>query len=641
METPISVKYQHYHDASQHGPVWGLLNEILHVIVFVYTLFGMIEFRVKFIRMTNLVTLVSRVIIGHSWYLTFKFGIIAAALYLFNIKMDELRIAPTDYNCSMENAARILAEIPGGDHYTYYFADMIQVIGGPFKLLGYRSYLMFGFYSFSLLIMLAIFPIELIHQEIGFNFIRFVLNDTECMADMHAKRKQLTDTLTRWSRDIGSCNLTRVGTKIALDSQLTARYDRTSQEDDCEDRVPLKYPLSLLPRERRLWAFPPIKSQSSAHHYYGRDNNVRVACKNLEMFKPFTRSENWFKLSMIIYPMFICYYFCMLTIVVGGIQLYIIGAIKDLSVTCSQDLFANWTWLDRATFYETLYMIFAMSCSISFYTSYYFGTVLELYVWLAELNQQMDICRNIQQLESLRKRDIALVPSGFRKPIEYFLFTDRHGQCPSIRMLLDELKIKDVDISPCYNQYGGLDCIVAHLRSKFHSQSRKLKQLQIIALRLITKKQTVYRATYINANLFMAELSDTRHMTTTILKRTTYIAVTLATMAASTTSQFQLNYINLTALFGACLAILNLYLVCAALIVNQVKHLVHQIHKFVGTMTDGTSDQDITEIWVKFIDTFGKDQSKLGYKMFCYDITWGSILGFNGLVSSAYLYTIY
>lgn len=45
----------YYHNASEHGTLYRLLNEILHLIVLIYRLYGLIRFEVKFVHLRKLV----------------------------------------------------------------------------------------------------------------------------------------------------------------------------------------------------------------------------------------------------------------------------------------------------------------------------------------------------------------------------------------------------------------------------------------------------------------------------------------------------------------------------------------------------------------------------------------------------------
>lgn len=244
---------RHFHDASQHGIGWAVLNELLHVIMFIYTLYGIIQFRVKFIKMVKLVHWASRFIIAHSWYLSIKFALISTLLYVFNVRLEGKSISMMALNCSLSNydvlvAAELnrsvhtttdgAAALPATstshqgsssplpfDAYLPNLADLLDTFGGPFRLLDNRATLMYGVYSIAIYIMLAIFPLELMYFiTVGFNFIRFVLSDPKCMMDLYARREKHLSRLASWSRNQSDSLLTRGAKMILNQRDLRSNY---------------------------------------------------------------------------------------------------------------------------------------------------------------------------------------------------------------------------------------------------------------------------------------------------------------------------------------------------------------------------------------------------------------------------------
>lgn len=706
METLVSdARFQedHFHDASKHGLTWAFLNELLHVIVFVYTLYGMIQFKVKFIRREKekFLRTASMFIIAHSWYVTVKFAGIAAILYLFNDELESRTIAWSEYNCSLTNHLKVFeqykwrmetnnASESGGNSpdnptvssnttvtarikfitdyfveidYPLWYANFLEKFGGPFKLMGNRSTLMYGFYTIAFYIMLAIFPLELMYRQVGFNYIRFVLSDASCMRELYINRKRHLDRLTSWSRNQTDSELT-LGTKIALNQ----RDLRSRHADDCNELAVQLVLANLAPsggggggcgcskggspvgvspvgsshvgssrvggsrnwrlsqQERRAQAsrmattrhkltanVRPLRPRLAINHLETPSYAVKVANRNLETFKPFVRSESWFKFAMIIYPMFIFFYFTLMCAVVGTVSIFFHYALRSLSEHCElfsetkfgylkepnlTEVWSNWDYL---LFFETQYSVMAISCASSFYCSYYFGTILELFVWVQEISQQLDLCKIIIEIietDSLNHlchsllEEAELDRSGLEENNHHD--DDQANSEFVLAKIIDTLKEQrenqDVEwrnyhlwdsqqrlrrhsrsLLGSVNHFGGLNGFWTHWKlARFAGQSTRFKALELMAIKLLNKKQTLLRATYINMCLFFDELNDTRFMTRTILRRTTQIVFGFSVMASLTRSQFQANYWHLTLFLGACLIILNMYLACAAIINSSV-----------------------------------------------------------------------
>lgn len=329
----------------------------------------------------------------------------------------------------------------------------------------------------------------------------------------------------------------------------------------------------------------------SINHRDQPSYNVKVANENLKRFRPHVRSESWFKISMVVYPMFISYYFSMITVIIGAIYVYFTESLSQMNEKCALeteekiDLLSVWSYLDRLTFFETQYTVFALSFSSSFYCSYYFGTIIELHIWIQEIAQQLDLSRIVLELNHAfpRSMQVQQARSSAGQQQEHQLPVGKAaysltGDQINFPVAYDDLfayhGLDRNSMDEFFNHFGGLRSVFAHTKHQlFSSQSERFKRRELIAMRLVSKRQTLLRATYINLNLFLDELHETRFMTQTILRRTTQIAFGFALMVSITRSQFASNTLYLTILLLATLAILNLYLVCAASINSSVSKI--------------------------------------------------------------------
>lgn len=794
METLVGEHYKdgHYHDAKEHGLAWAVLNELLHVIVFVYTLYGMINFRVKFIRMIWLVKWMSKIIIAHNWYLCAKFGLLAVLMYVYNVQLESKQVELASFNCSLDNYSKVVSQVApktsghkstltaSNGHnsslisnnssnyddaihfalthlepllefpehiysidYMPHLNYVLDVYGGPFKLLGNRATLMYGFYSIAIFIMLAIFPIELMcFVNVGFNFTRFVLSDPRCMKDLYDKRKRHLCRLSSWSRNGASSLLTKGAKMILIKRDLRSNYT-----DDCNqlvsyllrnsDMVNFTHELaargggggggggvnyerkrfndimkrtapgsgaSAKPRSRNRahlfdlawslssaslassssststsssfslvvaeatsqikrqrkptnWEFerplplPPLTaspivklggSHNCKHYRLSKiasieqklSDNVKqlrtrlainhrdkpsyqvcIANKNLERFKPFVRSDVWFKASMIIYPIFIFFYFSSLIVVIGCIEYYFESYLYDVYQACTKSklntataatsgannssesygYYDNWTSLDKLMYYENIYTVYLLSCASSFYCSYYFGTILELYVWLKEVSQQLELCAHVIGLNdqlthstesgSLQFNRLLRANSNHRCQgnLKHFELVNNHvNDFGGLNYLFPVGQVKLRRVLRHLRTFS-INCLqlkvwkVPHLfRFLWHSLAydsqyeNKAKLRELMAIKMLNKRETLMRATYVNLCLFFDEVYETRFMTTTILRRTTQIASGFAFVASITRSQFKANYWHLTYLLFATFIVFNLYLACAAYINSGV-----------------------------------------------------------------------
>lgn len=567
-------------------------------------------------------------------------GALATASELFHLpsKLIELRTGHT----SSAGYEQLTLSDYLTTHYPIMIARLLDLLGGPYKLLGNRATLMYGFFAIATFIMLAIFPIELLYLNVGFNYIRFVLSDTNCMRDLYIKKRKHLDRLNSWSRNQNSSLLTLsvkkivnqrklrclkalyapIGWKESLSGSKKPPTIGVSEGLDADrtnrlkvDNEPRLFEVELADNYRPTGRFGRTEIsivQANLHSTQSGSSpdgsavgdhckhmkslirslsinqhdqpsyDVKVANENLRRFKPHVRSESWFKISMVVYPIFISFYFSTLTVCLGAIYVIFTRALEEMNEKCSNrekiDLLSIWSPLDRLTFYETQYSVFALSFASSFYCSYYFGTILELHIWIQEIAQQLELCRFVIELSLVIPR-LAQVEMANRHQLAIISGQDKWqsaGQLERMSIVEHLARLHRLDsrnIDQCFNDFGGLRSAFAHAKHQlFASQSERLRQREIMAMKLLSKKQTLLRATYVNLNLFFDELHDTRFMTQTILRRTTQLAFGFALMVSITRSQFEFNYIYLTILLLATLAILNLYLVCAASINSSVSN---------------------------------------------------------------------
>lgn len=616
-------KEHHFHDAAKHGIVYRFLNELLHLIVLVYTLYGLIRFDVKFIHSKKLVKYITKAIVLHSWYLSIKFSFIAFVGYFFNLEISMRNLSLDQFNCLLSNHSDAFrnTSIQGDDHFThvmqnfesmfsgfspipwnYLMAVLNDMIGGPYRVLGNRATLMYGFYATALYIMLAIFPLELMSLKVAFNYTRFVLNDTTCMGEFLDNKQDYLDAISKWSRVKSESHFTHCVNTTASQRDLRCRYvtdaltgkpsilfniwsNNKSMDGRFSSKVhrmkqSLYRPLSLTFRSNESGENDPTKhavlnvdrylnapSKSLLHHMAFRHNsefdyNVKVANKNLMNFIPYVRSQAWFKYSMKLYPIFIFLFFTKVIAVIALISNYFRGALRDISQDCMQkshvNLADNWSLTDYLLYYESDYQVFALSCAASFYSSYYFGTILELNIWMQELSQQLDLCTRVVTItnDALRSHYTSDNQIG---TTDWFHYREH------MQHLFQRLNYLDEDISNSLcNEFGGIKSLEYLHRYKCAPLSVRNRMREIMAVNLLDRKQTLLRATYVNTQLFLSEHKATRFMTRLILGRTTRLALAFAAFASLTRSQLVASYMNLTFLLAVCLAILNMYLIGAA-----------------------------------------------------------------------------
>lgn len=353
-----------------------------------------------------------------------------------------------------------------------------------------------------------------------------------------------------------------------------------------------------------------------------------MANRNLKKFKPHVRSETWFKSSMVVYPIFVFFYFLSVSTVFCINSILFSKTLHEVSNHCARqrgdptfNLCDDLSLFDTLTYYETHYCVFTISCASSFYCSYYFGTIIELYGWIQEISQQLTLSRTVLDLT----RDDTITR----------FFGHRQSSIVSALVIAKNLPVngrdgrgKETRISiESFDQFGGIENLWFHLKFNFFKrQSERFRCQELMALQLITKKQTLLRATYINMNLFFDELNDTRFMTQTILSRTTQISFGFALVVAITRSQFESDTKDIHFVMGVCLFILNLYLVCAACINNNINKLLPKIHSLICASTLAETDHDLLEFWLRHIQAYGVDNDAMSYRILGYKVTWRSIL---------------
>lgn len=589
----------------------------------------------------------------------------------------------------------------GNAQLTLWFAPLAEPFGGPFKFMGNRATLIYCWYFIGLYSMFAIFPTELLYFHIPFNLIQFALNARRCLAHLRLKKKRHLSSINNWSRHDSTSILT-----LSMKKTFNRRHLRclagceqlsSPQARDLLDGARLsqlglsatngkrlsRWRLSIEQNFGRLanLDLQPNKPVTSlrellaTNHREQQSYDMCVANRNVDHFLPFARTVSWYRSASKLYVALLIYFFLLsLSLDVFAIVYFWNGS-SELYKQCSgsrglagaASLFemAHASWLDWLLFAETLYAALLIPIGCSFYCTYYFCTIFELLMWIGEVEQQLDLCRLVIELGDFIRLDVAALrpgcaryhyrlderrmtrqqpvaldsPDGLMSGADY-LANRRIGR------LADELLAKyGLDAARLRhhtNPFGGYDCI----RSTFQgwSQSERLKLRGIMAIKLLTRKQTLLLATYLNFNLFLDEFKETKFMMKLILRRTTEYTFGFAVAIALTRSQFKSNYLNLTGLMGLCLGILNMYLVAAAIINTRVNGLLKRMHQVVcATLSNKTSasNRDFLEFWVRHIHAIGVNSDTMCYKIYGVKLTWSRLINFNGAVISAYFFTTY
>lgn len=609
METHLENEDSHeelYHRPEEHGLIWWVINKFLHSIVLSYSLFGLIHFDfVKFIHMRYLVKSVAFFIISCSCYITLKFALIAMLSFFFNHSLSHMDISIDQLNCNISQNLPVLisakrlednnragnylggglsGSVRGGNKFPCISYDTVIAQGylverfvGPYKSLGDMTTVLYGFFSIAVCIMLAIFPIELFYANVGFNYIRFVLSDANVMRDLYERKQALLTMLDSMPQNqinspiSGSLKRTMRQLNLKCMEELRP-IKRNGLIDNILQIFPILHSFDLRSAAKTWPSFDrsitnqvymPIQSirhPAKMNTINKTSYEVKVAHENLNKFKPHVRSEAWFKATMVLYPCFMVYNFTVTFLIINELTIYL-DSVLQTKCSGQEDSFQDWSFMDKLLHVETRYTVFLLSFGASFYTSYYFGTIVELYVWIQEIFQQLDLCKVMAELSPHSLIGPPLVHAA-RKPI--LVTRSQVKDNPLINAMFDHHSMTRGDIEPYYNEFGGIKSFWKHVSSLNSKQSMRLRKQELMGFMLLSKKQTVMRAAYLNLNLFLKEVNDTRFMITTILRRTIQLAVSFALLVSLTRSQFAANYIRLSMMLVITMIVLNLYLITAA-----------------------------------------------------------------------------
>lgn len=609
METHLENEDSHeelYHRPEEHGLIWWVINKFLHSIVLSYSLFGLIHFDfVKFIHMRYLVKSVAFFIISCSCYITLKFALIAMLSFFFNHSLSHMDISIDQLNCNISQNLPVLisakrlednnragnyldvglsGSVRGGNKFPCISYDTVIAQGylverfvGPYKSLGDMTTVLYGFFSIAVCIMLAIFPIELFYANVGFNYIRFVLSDANVMRDLYERKQALLTMLDSMPQNqinspiSGSLKRTMRQLNLKCMEELRP-IKRNGLIDNILQIFPILHSFDLRSAAKTWPSFDrsitnqvymPIQSirhPAKMNTINKTSYEVKVAHENLNKFKPHVRSEAWFKATMVLYPCFMVYNFTVTFLIINELTIYL-DSVLQTKCSGQEDSFQDWSFMDKLLHVETRYTVFLLSFGASFYTSYYFGTIVELYVWIQEIFQQLDLCKVMAELSPHSLIGPPLVHAA-RRPI--LVTRSQVKDNPLINAMFDHHSMTRGDIEPYYNEFGGIKSFWKHVSSLNSKQSMRLRKQELMGFMLLSKKQTVMRAAYLNLNLFLKEVNDTRFMITTILRRTIQLAVSFALLVSLTRSQFAANYIRLSMMLVITMIVLNLYLITAA-----------------------------------------------------------------------------
>lgn len=609
METHLENEDSHeelYHRPEEHGLIWWVINKFLHSIVLSYSLFGLIHFDfVKFIHMRYLVKSVAFFIISCSCYITLKFALIAMLSFFFNHSLSHMDISIDQLNCNISQNLPVLISakrlednnragnyldgglnrsVRGGNKFPCISYDTVIAQGylverfvGPYKSLGDMTTVLYGFFSIAVCIMLAIFPIELFYANVGFNYIRFVLSDANVMRDLYERKQALLTMLDSMPQNqinspiSGSLKRTMRQLNLKCMEELRP-IKRNGLIDNILQIFPILHSFDLrsaaktwpsFDRSTTNQVYMPIQSirhPAKMNTINKTSYEVKVAHENLNKFKPHVRSEAWFKATMVLYPCFMVYNFTVTFLIINELTIYL-DSVLQTKCSGQEDSFQDWSFMDKLLHVETRYTVFLLSFGASFYTSYYFGTIVELYVWIQEIFQQLDLCKVMAELSPHSLIGPPLVHAA-RRPI--LVTRSQVKDNPLINAMFDHHSMTRGDIEPYYNEFGGIKSFWKHVSSLNSKQSMRLRKQELMGFMLLSKKQTVMRAAYLNLNLFLKEVNDTRFMITTILRRTIQLAVSFALLVSLTRSQFAANYIRLSMMLVITMIVLNLYLITAA-----------------------------------------------------------------------------
>lgn len=564
-----------------------LLFKTLHVFVFSYNLLGIIRLNIKFTHLQNVVRKISACVMYHSWYMTVKFFLISLAGYIVNSNSYVRQLQLDKFNCS--NLSAVMSNIttnsttmpialkvaakqsnmhqlsPIEDFGLWVKMALLSAIDpavGNILLSGNGATVMYGFYSVSFYIMLALFSTELCYKRIDFNYTRFVLCDTSYLKELYRRRQIHMSRLRNLAQD-DYCSLLGLSIK------------KTVNQFPLDVCIELNLPAPTRPYIRLTTTTPANKNQPS--------NDISlVANENLMLFQPFVRSRHWLKLSRQVYMILILYHFSSIMLIWVAIVSSVNCRTKILDGICGSNL--DWYLFELLTFLEIKYSMVVLSVAASHYCSYFFATIIELIVWIEELDQQLKLCQQLvtaNSFDPLKTHSIELhsihqiinsiksrqEQSTFNLRIEHWLdqlATESLNEFNLIKRRILEHKLGDVD--KYYNQFGGVRTVRERLKFNMASQSMRFRRLEAMANKLAFNRPTILRATYLNLNLFLDEFKATRYMMITILKRSSLIIFGFVLLVAITKTQFDPNYRTLRYLLIVSAVTINFYLVCAATI---------------------------------------------------------------------------
>lgn len=639
METPIGGKSEinFNYKESDLSLFRQALDWTLRYVVTIHALHGMNDLRLRW--MNRIIVKISAIVsIVVSWYLVLKCLLVATTLYSYSSVSELLKLdSPLQYNCSVAKLMQMYASSNLSHSHSQeasaliiLTAQLADSLGGPFKLMGNRATLIYSWFAIGLYAMLAIFPTELLFLHVPFNIIQFALNDKSSLDNCMAKKHRHLLNICNWSRNDCSSILT-----LGMKRAFNRRQLRCIQADGSGDEIPTKKTNKAPTKEANpnvsdghlklrgisrwrsnieqnltnfisLMSQPdtPVKSLRQVLSVNHRDRisyDVCVARLNVEQFLPYARSIKWYKNLVIFYTVLIVYFF---SIILGANSLAIVYfqiTLNRIYAGCQanspgesiEDL-AALSLYDRILWVESLYAAYLIALGASFYCAYYFSTIFELLIWIGEVEQQLDLCRLVMELDDhiclhaskLRpqgdarfhyrfdERRITILhpipltsPDGLKTGFEYFADL-------KVAQLADELMqsygLRPRDLRDHENIFGAFDSF----RSIFEdsSQSKRFRIRSIMSVRLLTKRQTLFLSTYLNFNMLLDEFKETRFMMKLILRRTTEYAFGFAVSIALTRSQFKSHYFQVTVLLGVCLGILNMYLAGAAIVNTRVSY---------------------------------------------------------------------
>lgn len=467
------------------------------------------------------------------------------------------------------------------------------------------------------------FPVEqiLAYRCVEFHHTRYVLNDRVYLEKYYRKKDKHLKKLSSISRIKNTTPMT-LGTKKGIflpdlrspyvfDLNMTSHHRQASTDEFARHfQENFNSPPSLLNKNKRPSLlsvsnnyntdkatvylsqkpiFIPTRSSDKLNEpvktlkhsiatniHIQPSYNVGIANQNLAKFRPYVRSQYWYKISLCFYIYSIIFHSLILIAFMITINVYLHLNLKEMNGHCDHSTVNDqssssidhleWSIYDKIAFIETQYAIVAIGISVAYYCSYYFGTLLDLLVWLSEILQQLHLCKLLLELTEDSARLVEIIN---RKAA---------GKEPVIEAITKYHNIEE-SANNLFNEFGGIKSLIGYYKYSQRSQSYRLKVREFMALKLLNKKQTVLRASHLNLNMFLDEFNETRWIISLILRRTTQIAMCYAFIVAITKSQFEPDLLSLTILLCSWLSMLNLYLIFAALINHVVSVFKRPIDK--------------------------------------------------------------